>query len=633
MEWLTVKLDGSGLKPRWGHSACFVKQEEIWVFGGGAVAGGPGSGGCSAEMWKLSFTDLTYTDCVWSKPPLNGEQPCARTCHTCVVRGDQLIIFGGWNAGECLSDVWTLHTERRLWKEMKCTGEIPCARYSHSACIYNDVMYVFAGKGHDGLLNDLYTLNLDTWEWTRVKALGMVPEARELHGVAIVDNLMFIVGGWGGMHFFGDARPLDCETNSWLSPSIMGNAPSPRWGSSCTTLGKRFIFCFGGKAQGETLFADSFVLDAQGLAWLPLAMRGSGPGSRWGAAICSDPTRNFIVLIGGDNGHTRLGDIAIGRLVGEDDVMKTKEGPKVLGELRRLAEENESNRRVAEHSLASTKTELMSVGKDKHRLQDQLSRSESNYEGALQAKREAERAKSLAEAAKFTAEEALADLRQQYEMDIRAVEVKWQRKVEEAEYLKDEAEREATKAERAKEKLFEKLERAEQSHVRTIEDWRHRLKDSEALNTGLNARITTLEGVVAECKAAQAALRSAESDLAQCKDDLASIENRHLAALESERLRTREESKKTDIAEKKVAQLESSLDREQARIAGLEREISLEKQRRLDAEAAIRTAQKTMDDLSERWHRRVESEKREVESIDAVRRQFYGAIPFESGRY
>ena len=44
----------------------------------------------------------------WYDPPLLGEVPCPRSGHSATLWGDILVIFAGWDAPVCFSDLFFL---------------------------------------------------------------------------------------------------------------------------------------------------------------------------------------------------------------------------------------------------------------------------------------------------------------------------------------------------------------------------------------------------------------------------------------------------------------------------------------------------------------------------------------------
>ena len=74
-----------------------------------------------------------------------------------------------------------------VWKKLECTGCLPSPRWCHSSIIQGNDMIVFGGWSYErsvgvstgsNFLNDLYVLNIITLVWTKVSTHGCLPRPR-----------------------------------------------------------------------------------------------------------------------------------------------------------------------------------------------------------------------------------------------------------------------------------------------------------------------------------------------------------------------------------------------------------------------------------------------------------------------
>ena len=74
-----------------------------------------------------------------------------------------------------------------VWKKLDCSGNLPSPRWCHSSIIQGSDMIVFGGWSYErsvgistgsNFLNDLYILNVSTLVWTKVNTFGCLPRPR-----------------------------------------------------------------------------------------------------------------------------------------------------------------------------------------------------------------------------------------------------------------------------------------------------------------------------------------------------------------------------------------------------------------------------------------------------------------------
>ena len=182
--WECIQEDASKLNgpcPRRSHRAV-VRGHEMILFGGRS------NHGRVNDVFSLDLNTYEWTNRTPSH--INGPAPVERAAHSCVMwRERKMIVYGGdYESKEgCqsyLQDVWELDVNSWRWKELHPVGDIPAARLGHDAAISEDSMFVFGGY-QSSRLNDIFVLDLTCGVWRRVWRLHAIKPASFLSMVAV----------------------------------------------------------------------------------------------------------------------------------------------------------------------------------------------------------------------------------------------------------------------------------------------------------------------------------------------------------------------------------------------------------------------------------------------------------------
>jgi N-acetylneuraminic acid mutarotase len=173
--------------------------------------------------------------------------PAARLGHNAVWTGNEMIIWAGYdnnafiyvNTGgryQLSTDSWTATT----------LANAPAARSGHTGVWVGSEMIVWGGYNGSYLNSgSKYNPNLDTWIAT--STLG-APTARESHTAAWTGNEMIIWGGYNGMEI-GTGGRYAPAADSWIGVST-NNAPLARQSHTSVWTGSEMIIWggYGGNA-------------------------------------------------------------------------------------------------------------------------------------------------------------------------------------------------------------------------------------------------------------------------------------------------------------------------------------------------------------------------------------------------
>lgn len=166
-----------------------------------------------------------------------------------------------------------LDVEGLQWTKIPCTGKIPGPRYGHTAHIMGSRMFIFGGKGPKGIVyKDVYFLDLLEWVWVPVQSISNGPGPRFFHASEIVGKKIVLYGGWDGEEVFNDMWIFNADSFSWMQPRTAGFGPTPRYGHSLTLTLDGRLFVIGGvtldKDTGIPKYNDDVrVLDTDTMIW------------------------------------------------------------------------------------------------------------------------------------------------------------------------------------------------------------------------------------------------------------------------------------------------------------------------------------------------------------------------------
>ena len=248
--WSSLSTSGAPAARR-GHSAVWTGTEMI-------VWGGIEDVGNTFYQDGGRFNPSSNT---WIPLTQNGTLPTARYEHSAVWTGTEMIVWGG--GGSVLShgsytyqDGGRFNPSSNTWISLTENGTLPTARSNHSAVWIGSDMIVWGGEDGAVVLQDGGRFNPSTNSWNTLSTTG-APSARWDLSAVWTGSEMII---WGGANLTAlqDGGRFNPSTNSWNTLSMIG-APSARYEHSAVWTGTRMIV-WGG-------LGSSYLQD--GGIWLP----------------------------------------------------------------------------------------------------------------------------------------------------------------------------------------------------------------------------------------------------------------------------------------------------------------------------------------------------------------------------
>ena len=162
---------------------------------------------------------------IWTE--ISSTVTPARTYATAVTYKDSVVLFGGHDGSNALSDVWKFSVAEETWTKITATctsGQPVQALYRHSAVAYKDQMIVFGGDLGATGTNNVWKLDLAKLIsvdlcclWTLATTGGSeTPSMRYGHTAVVHETSMVIFsGGYGSKD--NQLWFLDLETNSLMA--------------------------------------------------------------------------------------------------------------------------------------------------------------------------------------------------------------------------------------------------------------------------------------------------------------------------------------------------------------------------------------------------------------------------------
>lgn len=129
------------------HHTAEIIQSKLYVFGGMQIAGD--SKTCFNDIWVINIE--SHKNLEWSRIETYGEKPCPRYGHTMVKWQNQLIVHGGINSCNNISnylwDLWVFDTANSTWNAIPIEGSPEkLGRAFHTACVNDGNMIIYGGK-------------------------------------------------------------------------------------------------------------------------------------------------------------------------------------------------------------------------------------------------------------------------------------------------------------------------------------------------------------------------------------------------------------------------------------------------------------------------------------------------------
>jgi N-acetylneuraminic acid mutarotase len=260
--WQAMTTAGAPL-PRNGYSVVWSGTEMImW---GGQQLNQPDT--FDDDYVEIGYRYNASLD-AWNTISPSGE-PAARSGHTAVWTGKEMLVWGG-DSGEYL-----LRTGGKLdptrapaaaWSAINSTGA-PTARIDHTAVWSGSAMLVWGGAGESGAaLNTGGRYNLNADAWSPITTNG-APVARRGHVAVWTGSEMLVWGGSNGPTYYNNGGRYNPATDTW-TPLPVASAPIARSDATAVWTGSEMLV-WGGTGVGGALSSGGVFTPASNV-WTSL---------------------------------------------------------------------------------------------------------------------------------------------------------------------------------------------------------------------------------------------------------------------------------------------------------------------------------------------------------------------------
>jgi N-acetylneuraminic acid mutarotase len=238
---------------------------------------------------------------VW-QPTSSTNVPEARTEHTAVWTGAEMIVWGGHDGNSIAKNTGArFDPATNSWTSIATAGA-PSARWGHAAIWTGTEMIIwggYSGSPNFQVVGDGARYNPQTNSWSPLSATDQ-PSGRLRHTAVWTGSEMIV---WGGFSCMACASPelatgarYDPVHNTWTATSLDPSA-SARGNHTAVWTGSRMII-WGGEIDSGTpsLVGTGAIYDPVGDSWSAVSAANAPPPTRCHSAIW---TGSEMILFGG----------------------------------------------------------------------------------------------------------------------------------------------------------------------------------------------------------------------------------------------------------------------------------------------------------------------------------------------
>lgn len=229
----------------------------------------------SSQIYTLP--DIIESNCEGWEPMTALNPPDARSHHSTIWTGAEMIIWGGGASG--LNTGGRYDPALNTWTPTSTGANVPTARYSHTAVWTGSEMIVWGGFSLT--LNELNTggrYNPVSDTWTATSVGGGVPSKRFDHVAVWTGTEMIICKGQSGSPVDAGGR-YNPSTNSWQTIAADPNNPAEMYGTIAVWTGQ-YMVIWGG-FDGNNALNKGGRYNPSNNSWLPTSLT-NAPDARFG---------------------------------------------------------------------------------------------------------------------------------------------------------------------------------------------------------------------------------------------------------------------------------------------------------------------------------------------------------------
>jgi hypothetical protein len=234
----------------------------------------------SAELLNAGYVKLGRAELGerWQARGL-ATAPSARSSHTAVWTGTEMIVWGGYGVSANLNDGGRYDPALNTWTSL-ATGGAPSPRTGHAAIWNGGEMIVWGGTDGTAIYADGARYNPVSNQWLPIPASPLMA-ARTYH-TAIWSGTEMIV--WGGLG--SNSVPLNTGgrfASTWRTNTSLINAPAARYVHRAVWTGTKMIV-WGGAINGSSFLNTGAQYDPLTDSWATMPMWTGSEMIVWGGS-------------------------------------------------------------------------------------------------------------------------------------------------------------------------------------------------------------------------------------------------------------------------------------------------------------------------------------------------------------
>jgi hypothetical protein len=264
--WSTTSTGTNVPSSRFDHSAVWIGTEMI-IWGGEDFTGDATNTGSrynpSSDSWSLINS--------------GSNNPEARSIHTAVWTGNEMIVWGGLNnITQTMKTGGRYNPSSDTWIPTS-GGNIPSSRSGHTAVWTGTEMIIWGGSG-ETTTNTGGRYNPSTDNWTPTSTGANTPSARAGQKAVWTGTEMIIWGGLNSTQMLNTGGRYNPLTDTWIKTSTGTNVPSGRFAHIMVWTGNEMIV-WGG-ATVSTVLNTGGRYNPSTDSWIPTSIGTNVPVAR-----------------------------------------------------------------------------------------------------------------------------------------------------------------------------------------------------------------------------------------------------------------------------------------------------------------------------------------------------------------
>lgn len=191
-KWCAVPVKGTAPKARYRTSVVAYKNKML-------VVGGHDGAKHLNDFYQFDFDLQTWglIESTGSVPP-----PSPRDSHSAVISGDYMYLFGG-STGSARNDLYAFCFNAKQWQEVRPPAAIgqkgavpvPCPRFCHTCVVHGNCLFIFGGYDGQRRLNDFWQVRLADEVNIDIPTSSLIPDLRSCVDDQRCSDVTFIVEG------------------------------------------------------------------------------------------------------------------------------------------------------------------------------------------------------------------------------------------------------------------------------------------------------------------------------------------------------------------------------------------------------------------------------------------------------